>query len=131
MTMTATTTLRLVATLLCFPGVLAHELTHYAVARWVAVDLRLSVGARPAVTVAQWRETASWGIVAAAYAPLLVGLCAGAGVLVWALVAGWPAVESIRDVAVALLGAGWYAVYVLPSGDDIETAQEGFDRVQA
>jgi len=123
-------TLRTLTTLLCLPGVLAHELTHYAAARRAAVNLRLSLGARPAVTVTQWRETASWGIVAAAYAPLLIGLCAGAGALVWALVAGWPAVSSVRDMAVAALGAAWYAVYVIPSGDDIQTAQEGLDRVQ-
>jgi hypothetical protein len=130
--MSPTTTLRVLATVLCWPGVFFHELTHYAVARRVGDDVRLSVAsARPATTVGAWDSGASWAIVAAAYAPLLVGLCVGASALAWGLVAGWPSVAGLEELATVLLGAGWYAVYVLPSGDDIETAQEGFDRVQA
>lgn len=124
--------LHIVAMLAAYPGVLAHELAHYAVARTAGDGVRVRVAAsRPRTTVESWRPDASgWRIVAAAYAPLLAGLGCGAVAAVGGLVTGWAPPATVRGWAIASIGLGWYAVFVLPSADDVRTAREGLERVR-
>lgn len=119
------------STVATWPAVCCHELAHYVVARRAGEGVQLRVAtARPATTVEEWNaDTSGWHIVAAAYAPLLVGLVVAGVALIAGALTGWPTPDTLREWAIAALGLGWYAVFVLPSSDDIHTAQEGIERV--
>lgn len=113
-----------------WPAVLAHEGLHWLVGHRIADGDSLHVlAARPRYEVQAWHPDAAWWIVAAAYAPLVVGLLlAGAG-LAWALLTGfWP--TGMTEWAIVAMGAGWWAVFATPSAGDMEAAQEGLDRAR-
>jgi hypothetical protein len=113
---------------LMWPGLAAHELAHWFAGRWAAREDRLHIAAaRPRYEVVEWVEGAALWVVLVAYAPVLVGLFVGLSVL---LIAGLPAPETVTDWCLIGILAGWYAVFVLPSAGDIDTAQEGLDRVR-
>lgn len=124
--------LNVLTSLFVLPAVLCHELAHAIVATPVAkrVGIFDPVGT-PSVHV-EWREDASgWVIIASAYAPLISGILVGVAGLVWAFVSGPGLVpETARDWIVVGIGAIWYAIYVSPSPSDVQTAQEGINRVR-
>jgi len=117
--------LRPVLALWALPGTLAHELTHALAslpwARRLALVVEVRSG-RAAVRV-DWRETAGGRARAiAALAPLAAGTVALiAAINLWVR-GGLPLLEQAGFMKYALL-AGWWAIMMLPSEADRETAR--------
>jgi hypothetical protein len=103
------------------PPALAHELTHLVLSLpWADSAALVFEGGHAGLHV-DWRDSApTWGIVLAAYGPLLVGTIIGGVGLATLVLGGAP---ELRWWPYLGLLACWWAIYVTPSADDRRTAQ--------
>jgi len=105
------------AGVLSLPPTLAHEATHWAVARHVTDDAKLAVEVTGGRAVASWSPIANPLWRACAYlAPTLVG-----GVLLGLWIASGVSVEGLWEIP-RITTEAFVAVIAMPSGDDLRGA---------
>jgi hypothetical protein len=116
------------ATAVTLPPTLAHEATHYLLARPWAADVRLRglLSARPVCEVGAWADEAPrWGPVLAAYGPLVCGLLLALAGLLWAAVVGVGQLpRTTQTWLLAGVAAIWWGIYSWPSRADRRAAAE-------
>ena len=99
------------------PPTLAHELTHWLVSLPWADESAVIHDEQGFVHGVNWTdETPDWAIVLTSIAPLLLGSVVGL-IGLWRLIAAPPG--SPREWLVAGSLAGYWVIYVAPSGDDL------------
>jgi len=113
-------------TVVLFPAIVLHELTHAVVATpWVKEQ---SVTVKP--RAAQWDVTwadgvAAWQVALVALAPFVAGMLAfGVGMAVW-LLNGFTMPTTVIELSSLAVFGMWWAVYVRPSPEDVHLAVYG------
>lgn len=116
--------------LLSLPPTLAHELTHAVVSLPWARELALVIeprGAAASVYVDYYDSVPSWAVVAAHYAPLVIGSLLGAAAGAWWLLTAQQAPTTAVGWAKLSIALSAWWVYVTPSRADISPTNVGGD----
>lgn len=117
-----------VARLASWPATLAHELTHMFAALPWAKESAVIVDDRGPAHYVTWRdETPRWAIWIASLAPTLLGSLVG--VVGLARLAMTPP-STLNEWALAAAIAGYWIIYVAPSGDDLDIPETAHDTTQ-
>lgn len=122
------TLLQSITNVVVWPSTVAHELTHAVVAYpWAdSIDVNVTRPAGENAVYIDWREgVARWQVAVASLAPFLMGIVALVAALVLWVTGGFSLPTSGVELAKMAVVAMWWALYMVPSPDDVATAFNG------
>lgn len=108
-----------VGTVVMLPATVAHELAHIIVALPFASSVGLLLYPQTHAAIDWIEDVPKWGVRAAQFAPLVLGLLIGSSAIVYALATGTTPETAADYLAVGFLAVYWF-VFTKPSEEDLE-----------